>query len=272
MSWHIPETMARAYVDGDVQGARAASIEAHVMTCDACRSMVGRAVSSERLDAIWSAVEDDVDTPRRTWTERLLKVAGLSDTDARLVAVAPSLHLSWFTAVAAVLALAVWVSQAGDRGASVFLIVAPLVPVAAVAGGYGRWADPTYEVSVASPYPTLRLLLLRSAAVAAASGVLAVAASLWVPDAGTAAAWVLPSLALVTLTLVLSRWVPLLWAAGLVAAGYALPLLTALYSDVDVLDVVISRGLQLTALAVAGACLVLMAVDPQLRAALRRNR
>ncbi|MFL6288022.1 MAG: anti-sigma factor family protein [Actinomycetes bacterium] len=272
MSWHIPEPMARAYVEGDVQGARAASIEAHVMTCEVCRELVGREVATERLDAIWSAIEEDVDSPRPRFLERLLIGVGLDPSDARLVAVAPSLHLAWFSALALVLLLAVWVSQAGERGSGFFLIVAPLVPVAAVAGAYGPWIDPTYEVSVSSPYPTMRLLLLRSAAVTAASGALAGVASLWVPDLRTAVAWVLPCLALVSLTLLLSRWMPLTWAAAGVAACYGIPLTSALFSDVDVTALVLSKGLQMAALIVAAASFVLIASDPQMRLALRRNR
>jgi hypothetical protein len=272
MSWHIPEPMARAYVDGDVQGARAASIEAHVMTCEVCRELVGREVATERLDAIWSEIEDGVDTPRPGFLERLLTRIGLDATDARLVAVAPSLHLAWFCSLALVLALAVWVSHAGERGTGLFLIVAPLVPVAAVAGAYGPWTDPTYEVSVSSPYPTLRLLLLRSVAVTASSGALAAVASLWAPDLRTAVAWVLPCLALVSVTLVVSRWLPLTWAAGLVAVLYGLPLMSALYSDVDVAAVVLSRSLQITALVVAAGSFVVIIRDPQTRFALRRDR
>jgi hypothetical protein len=272
MSWHIPEPLARAYVAGDVQGARAASVEAHVMACDVCRALVGGSVATDRLQAIWSEVEERVDAPPASWVERLLVRVGLPDTDARLVASAPTLHASWFAALIAVLTFAVWASQAGDRGVMVFLIVAPIVPVLAVAGAYGPWVDPTYETSVAAPYPTLRLVLLRSAAVVLASGSMAAVASTFVPDADAAAAWLLPSLALVGLTLVIARWLPLPVAAATVAASYALPLLAALYVDTDVLDVVESTALQLTALVVGVAALVIMTTDPQLRAALRRTR
>jgi len=272
MTWHIPEPMALAYVSGEVQGARAASIEAHVMTCATCRSLVGREVPTDRLDAIWADVEELVDSPRRSLAERLLTRVGLPESDARLVASAPSLHLSWLTAIAGVLAFAAWASQNGDRGLALFLIVAPIVPVVAVAGAYGRWIDPTYEVSVSSSYPTLRLLLLRSTAVVIAAGLLAVVASLLVPDARVAAAWILPCLALVAVTLVLSRWLPLLWSAGFVATCYVLPLLSGLYQDADVTGLVLSNAVQLTALVVAAAAITFMFTDPQMRAALRRNQ
>lgn len=272
MSWHVPEPLARAYVAGEVQGARAASVEAHVLVCGACRSLVDAGASAERLAAIWTQVQEQVDTPRASLVERVLRRVGMSSEDARLVASAPSLHASWLSALLAVLAFATWASQAGERGIVLFLIVAPIVPVLAVAGAYGPWVDPTYEVSVAAPYPTLRLVLLRSAAVVLASGSMALVASAFVPDAGAAAAWLLPSLALVALTLVISRWVPVPVAAATVAASYAVPLLAGLYADADVIGVVESVALQATALAVGVAALVLMSTDPQLRAALRRTR
>ena len=82
---------------------------------------------------------------------------------------------------------------------------------------------------MASPYPTLRLVLLRSAAVVAVSGALALASRrTLVPQAAMAAAWLLPCLALVESDP--GRWpggFPLPVAAGAVAAGYALPLLAA---------------------------------------------
>ncbi len=272
MSWHVPERLAVAYSVGEVQGARAASIEAHVMACETCRSLVTAAVPDTRLESIWTAVADEVDIPRRTWSERLLGTLGMADSDARLVAAAPALHLSWLTSLAAVLLFAVWASNTSDPGVTLFLIVAPVVPVLAVMGAYGPRIDPTYEMSVASPYPTLRLVLLRSATVVAVSGALALLASALVPQGQMAAAWLLPCLALVMLTLILARWVPQPVAAAVVAAGYSLPLLMALANDRDVSSVVTSAALQVAAVAVAVAALTVMTADPQLRTALRRNR
>jgi hypothetical protein len=48
--------------------------------------------------------------------------------------------------------------------------------------------------------------------------------------------------------------------------------MSAFYSDLNVSVVLLSKGLQGAALVVAAASLVLMASDPQMRAALRRNR
>lgn len=272
MSWHVPEQLVSSYATGELMGARVASVEAHVMACVDCRAAVNAQVDHRRLMDIWAAAVDEVDTPRRSWSERLLKAVGMPDSDARLVAAAPALHVSWLTSLAAVLLFALWASTTSDRGVTLFLIVAPVVPVLAVLGAYGPRIDPTYETSVASPYPTLRLVLLRSATVVAASGALALLASALVPQGQMAAAWLLPCLALVMLTLILTRWVPQPVAAAVVAAGYALPLLMALADDRDVSSVLTSTALQVAAVAVAVAALTVMTADPQLRTALRRNR
>jgi hypothetical protein len=272
MSWHISEQLVASYATGELQGARAASVEAHVMTCAECRSAVNAQVATDRVRGIWSAVEDEVDMPRRSWTERVLPTLGMSDSDARLVSAAPSLHTSWLLSLAAVLVFAVWASNSRSGGTTLFLILAPIVPVLAVGGSYGRGIDPTFEVSVASPYPTMRLVLLRSTAVVAASGLLALVASLFVPNGGDVAAWLLPCLALLSITLVVSRWFTLPLAAAGVAAVYALPLLAALADHRDVASLLLSASMQWVALALAVGCLALLSHDPMLRSALRRNR
>ena len=38
MSWHVSEQLVASYATGELQGARAASIESHVMTCEECRA------------------------------------------------------------------------------------------------------------------------------------------------------------------------------------------------------------------------------------------
>lgn len=272
MSWHVPRPLAEAYVDGAVQGARAASIEAHLLSCETCRTLVSAEVSGDRLAGIWSSVVNEVDTPRRTWAERLLGAMGVTESDARLVAAAPSLHLSWLTSLVAVLLFAVWASNTSDRGATVFLILAPVVPVLAVAGAYGPRIDPTFEVTAASPYPAIRLILLRAATVVAVSGLLALAASVFVPSGDIAAAWLLPCLALVSLTLVLTRWISLPVAGSGVAAVYALPLLAALVDNRAISDVLLSPALQWSAAVVATAAFATLAIDPHLRTALRRTQ
>lgn len=271
MTWHLPDSLATAYVAGDIGGARAASVEAHVMACERCRSLVNAAVAPDHVESLWLEIADQVDAPRARWVERLLTSLGLPATDARLVAATPSLHASWLTALVSVLAFAVWASHAGGRGALLFLIGAPLVPVLAVAGAYGPRVDPTYEISTSTPYPSMRLVLLRSATVVLASGTVVLLASTLVPDVGVAAAWLLPSLALVCLTLALSRWLSLPSAGCTVAVAYALPLLAALFTDAATVDVVHSAALQWTALAVGVLAVMFITTDPRVREISRRS-
>ena len=68
-----------------------------------------------------------------------------------------------------------------DRGLALFLVVAPLIPVAGVAAAFGPGLDPTWEITVAAPGGGFRLLLLRAAAVFATTFAMASVASLALP-------------------------------------------------------------------------------------------
>ena len=101
-----------------------------------------------------------------------------------------------------------------------FLAIAPLIPVAGVAAAFGPGIDPTYEIGVAAPLRSFGLLLVRSAAVLAASLVLIALAALALPRLDwTAAAWLLPAFALTSVTLAVSTMVePVRSAVGVAAA------------------------------------------------------
>jgi len=101
-----------------------------------------------------------------------------------------------------------------------FLLIAPLVPVAGVAFAYGPDVDPSYEVGAAAPYSAFRLVLLRTAAVLATSLPMVLAASLLLPGLRatglTAVTWLLPALAFTAVVLAASTWVrPTSAAVGL---------------------------------------------------------
>ena len=97
----------------------------------------------------------------------MLARLGVAPHVARLLAVTPSLTVSWFGAVAIALAVAVAGSYQGERGLVLFLCVAALAPVAGVAATFGRGIDPTHELALAAPMSSVRLLLLRTVAVVA---------------------------------------------------------------------------------------------------------
>lgn len=221
--WHLDDETARRYASGAAGQVFAASAEAHLAVCSGCRGLLVPLVDAPRLDAIWEQVAERVDAPQPGPVERLLRRVGLRPDTARLLAATPSLSGAWLLAVAATLAFAVVAAGAGPRGTLLFLMLAPMLPVAGVAMAYGRGVDPVHEIGAAAPYSGFRLLLLRSAAVVATTTLLAAAAGLLLPAARwTGAAWLLPALALTTLTLVLSVRFALLHAAAGVATTWIL--------------------------------------------------
>jgi hypothetical protein len=218
-AWHADAAILGRYAGGDLAPAATASVEAHLLACARCRAGVADVVPAPRLDAIWAQIEESVDHPRPSLVERTLVSLGVPDHTARLVAATPSLTTAWLLSVIAVLVFAVAAAQAGSRGVLLFLSLAPVLPVAGVAAAYGRDSDPTYDVALATPYPFLRLLLLRTAAVLVTTVTLIGLAAVLLPAApGLAAAWLLPALALTAATLALSPRIPAAAAGGAVVA------------------------------------------------------
>jgi hypothetical protein len=226
-AWHIDEELAREYAEGRVAATLAASVEAHLLACAGCRgnSVVPRA----RLDHIWEEITAVVDVPVPRPFERLLLLMGVREHTARLLGATSALRLRWISASAAALLFAALAAGETTRfGMLTFLALAPIVPVAGVVMAFGRRTDPTHELAVAAPYSMVRLALIRATAVVGVSAVLALITGLAVLDGEAAmAAWLLPALALTSLTLALSSWFePLycgvavcgLWLAGVFGA------------------------------------------------------
>src|SRR3954447_1888348 len=206
-TWHIDAADVITYRDGRVGNARAASIETHLVACAGCRDLVATTVEDsdgDRLGRVWLEIVDVAEAPAPLLAERMLRRLGTRPDTARLLAASPSLRLSWITGVAVVLAMAAASSHTGRYGLALFLALAPVLPVAGVAASFGPAVDPTYEVTVASPYSSTRLLLLRSLAVVLTTLTLTAVGAAFLPDQRAAAAWLLPALGLTTGTLALS--------------------------------------------------------------------
>ena len=68
--WHLEPEAIHRYAQGTVPPELAASAEAHLMTCAACRDVLSSYVDTPRAEAIWREVVDRVDAPRRSRPER----------------------------------------------------------------------------------------------------------------------------------------------------------------------------------------------------------
>lgn len=233
MSWHVEEEKLAGYARGQVDEARAFSIEAHLLACERCRALLTPRVGDGRLERVWADVNEALDAPRVGPVEWLLVRLGVRENIARLLAATPSLRLSWFVASAIALGFAIMAAYGGrgDPGLLVFLVVAPLLPVAGVAAAFGPAVDPTHEVAMAAPMGSFRLVLIRATAVLASTTILAIAAGLALPHLDwTVAAWALPALGLTLCSLALATVAPplaaagtvtFLWLGGIVAYGFA---------------------------------------------------
>ncbi|MGI8806497.1 MAG: zf-HC2 domain-containing protein [Acidimicrobiales bacterium] len=220
MTWHASDQLLADYVRGDIDDAGAFSLEAHLIDCDRCRSDVAAVADSDRLANTWSLVEAALDAPVPGPVEWFILRLGVRPHLARLLAATPALRLSWLSAVVMTLAFSVAAAYGGqgERAKLLFLLVAPLLPVAGVAAAFSPGADPTAELTVASPYGGLRLLLVRTVAVMTATISLAGLAALALPGLGVvAAAWLIPALALSVACLAVGTFLRPVTAAGSVA-------------------------------------------------------
>lgn len=220
-SWHPTGEDLQVYADGESHPALAASVEAHLLTCAACRSTVAPAVPAPRLALIRTRLEDELDTAGRPLLERLLGRLGVNEADGRVLFAAPSLRRAWWLAVLLAVGFALLAAGQPDAGADRLLVLAPLLPVITTAVSYAPRHDPTLALIAPTPYPAMRLLLLRTGAVAAAATLLGVAASAALPVGVTATAiWLLPAAALTTAALALATWMDVSVAASACCAGW----------------------------------------------------
>ncbi|HKX66014.1 MAG TPA: hypothetical protein VJN29_02225 [Intrasporangium sp.] len=219
---HVRPDDLTAWVGGTASGITAMSVEQHVVGCPYCQRAVAVATNHMPyaaqltpdaagltlvdLESVWSNLRDEIEVPRASAFERLLVRLGLPSGDAMLVAAAPALRGSWLCAVALSLAFAVGGALASrNGGAGMFLMFAPLVPVVGVAVAFGPEAGPALEQESSAPYPLVRLVFLRAAAVLLAGLPVVVVGQLAFPDS-VSWLWLVPALGFTALVLGLSTW------------------------------------------------------------------
>lgn len=232
-TWHAaPDALARFALDpAGLDDSSAASIETHLVTCDRCRAEVARLADPARTATSWDAVADRIDRPRVSLIQHVLQFLGISSGSARLAAATPGLRLSGVGAVAALTALAVAAARNAEASGP-FLVLAPLIPLAAVALTFAATADPAGETGLATPLHGGGLVMRRAAAVLVlAFAVLAIGA-VAAPSLGPAPlAWILPGTAISLGSLALATWVRVESAACGLAVAWITALGVARYLD-----------------------------------------
>jgi hypothetical protein len=232
MTWHAPPDLLEAWVAGRAPETQAAAAEAHLVTCAECRSRVGALPQPTDLDAVWTRVADTIESPAPSMLTRVMGVLGVREPDTLVLRAAPAYSAAWSVSVAVVVALTVGAAMADPgRMLGVYLLLAPLVPMAGVAAGYGRAADPTFELAVAAPYSKLKILLLRGIAVLLGSIPVTCAVGTLLDPWWVSIAWIAPGLTALLAMLAALTWVPALRAASGVAAVWVAAFAAASLSD-----------------------------------------
>ena len=220
MSWHVDPPTWQAYAAGCLDIAAEASVETHVTACPECRVVATTLVPD--VDPVWRAVHAEITSPRLPQPLRALTRLGVPDDDMVVLASTRDLFLSWSVAVGAAVICAcvtgLFPVRIPGGPDALFLILAPLVPVLAVAATYDA-TDPFREVIEALPFSKLRLILLRTTVALAAAIPLTLGVALVVPGLGADfATWLLPGLALTVAALVLLTWFTA-WIAAIAVTG-----------------------------------------------------
>ena len=229
--------LAQRYAAGTTTVTETIQVEQAMDISSQWRATVGSAVPAARLDLNFDAISVELDAPKRGRIERLMGFFGLPEHVTRLMAATPVLRRSWYVAATLVLFFGILAADPTRDNSSVlvFLAMAPLVPVLGVGLAYGPGIDPAHDMTVATPLSGFRLLLLRAIAVMATSVVFGGVASLiWSSEYGLRIiAWLLPALALTTITLALTAFMPTRAAAGVTAAGWLLVVIVVARTATD---------------------------------------
>jgi hypothetical protein len=245
-TWHADEESLQSWASGTAAPVLAASVEAHLLRCEECRHRTGALSAATTPDDSvrrWDALSDVIDRPR-------------ANPFLRLGVATPGLRTAWLASVLLLLALPAAVASLGVR-LPLFMALAPVAPLAAVALAYGRDAEPAGELALAVPAAGLRVVALRALLVTSSALPFGIGGALVVGlPVQVALGWLLPGAALAALVAlagttrldpgVVAATLGSVWAVAVSwpAASRRVP------ADV-VSHLVASAPVQLTALAVA---------------------
>jgi hypothetical protein len=222
--WHAGDAALSEFSDGTVGPVMGASVERHLMQCARCRMRLTAITPAEPLREVWLAIRERIEPDEASVIERLLRRLGLSHESGRLLAAVPALRGAWVLGMSAALLFSgVAAVFGGDLGLSLFVLVAPLAPVAGVAAAYGGDADPAHEIVTTAPYSAGRLLCLRTAGVLVSAVPAAVLAGLVLPGPPwLALAWLGPAAAGIAIALLAAPYAGMTVASGAIAICWTL--------------------------------------------------
>ena len=274
---HAGEDLLASYAAGAVDPVARWSVETHLTGCAACRSALSAQVDAGRLARNRSALLIRVAVGDGGRARRLLGRCGVPDHLLRLLAATPSLRRSWLLSVVGVLAAVAgeaaavrygWISgggragRAGDRDLIAvvpFLLVAPLLVLAGVAGAFLPRFDPACQLAAAAPFSGFTLLLVRTACALAVALVPVTGAAFVLPGPGwLPAALLLPSLALCAFALAAATVMDPRAAAVTAGVLWALPVVLLAQGQVPL--AVVQRDAQSACAAVITASVLVLLV------------
>ena len=196
--WHLDPHSIVAYRDGRLGPVPAASLEAHVLRCAACRTALAESAAasmSERHADGWDAIADRIDRPSRRFVDRPWWVH--VTVGSPLLLRSAVILLVTLAAVPLLLAF-----QSPQAAAVAFWSVAPIVPLAGATLAYRRDVDPAGAITPSTPMASLPVLLVRTLVVFAASLPVAAVTALLLPVPWhLLVGWMLPGFAFPALVL-----------------------------------------------------------------------
>jgi hypothetical protein len=219
--WHLSTPVWQRYAAGELDAVAEASVETHLTSCAVCQSSASEAIPSVEVAALWEGVATAIAQPRSTRLGRLSTRLGLPEEDAVVVRASTALHVPWVISVSAALLCAALAAVLPEpHGTNSFVVIAPLIPVLAIAAAYDA-TDPLRELVGPTPLSKLRIALLRACVALAAAVPVTLAVGILLPGlGGLAFAWLLPSLALTLVALLLLTWLTAPIATATVAGGW----------------------------------------------------
>jgi hypothetical protein len=255
--WHAGPELLRRYAAGSLDDVGQAAVETHVSGCADCRDDARALVQPIELGRVWERVLGEVSAPPEPWPLRMLRRIGMRDADLVILRASANLVVTLAMATIASVCFAIVGGYLRTSQQELFyLALAPLLPAVLVAGAYDG-TDPLRELADATPFSKLRVALLRTAV--AVLGALPLVLMMGVvPGIGTSlAAWLLPSLALTSVTLALLTWWRAPLTVGVVAATW-LTVVTALRAGGELAWVAAPAGQSVSVAVIVAAATVIV--------------